>query len=51
MDFSLSPEQEDLLALARDFARKEIAPYVDEYDRDERFPIEIIRKKKHGSRS
>lgn len=44
MDFSLSTDQEDLLALARDFARKEIAPYVNDYDRDERFPIEIIKQ-------
>jgi alkylation response protein AidB-like acyl-CoA dehydrogenase len=43
MDFSLTNEQEDLLALARDFARREIAPYVADYDREERFPIEIIR--------
>ena len=44
MDFSLSHEQEDLLALAREFARKEIAPYVNDYDREERFPIEIIKQ-------
>jgi glutaryl-CoA dehydrogenase (non-decarboxylating) len=44
MDFALSPEQQDLIALARDFARKEIAPEVAAYDREERFPIEIIRK-------
>jgi alkylation response protein AidB-like acyl-CoA dehydrogenase len=44
MDFALSPEQQDLIALARDFARKEIAPHVADYDREERFPIEIIRK-------
>src|ERR1700748_72930 len=44
MDFSLSHEQEDLLALARDFAGKEIAPYVNDYDREERFPVEIIKQ-------
>jgi alkylation response protein AidB-like acyl-CoA dehydrogenase len=44
MDFSLTPEQQDLISLARDFARREIAPYVSDYDRDERFPIEIVRK-------
>lgn len=42
MDFSLTPEQQDLIALARDFANREIAPHVAAYDRDERFPIEII---------
>lgn len=44
MDFSLSAEQESLLELARDFARREIAPAVAEYDREERYPVEIIRK-------
>ena len=29
--------------LARDFARKEIAPHVADYDREERFPAEIVR--------
>jgi alkylation response protein AidB-like acyl-CoA dehydrogenase len=44
MDFSLSAEQESLLELARDFARREVAPHVAEYDREERFPIEIVRQ-------
>jgi alkylation response protein AidB-like acyl-CoA dehydrogenase len=43
MDFSLSPEQESLLELARNFARREVAPHVADYDREERFPIEIVR--------
>jgi hypothetical protein len=43
VDFALTSEQEDLVALARDFARREIAPHVADYDREERFPIEIIR--------
>jgi glutaryl-CoA dehydrogenase (non-decarboxylating) len=43
VDFALTTEQQDLVALARDFARREIAPHVAEYDREERFPIEIIR--------
>ncbi len=43
MDFSLTNDQERLLELARDFARREIAPHVADYDREERFPIEIIR--------
>jgi hypothetical protein len=44
VDFSLSAEQESLLELARDFARREIAPAVAEYDRAERYPVEIIHK-------
>jgi glutaryl-CoA dehydrogenase (non-decarboxylating) len=43
MDFSLTSEQESLLELARDFAAREIAPAVAQYDREERYPIEIIR--------
>ncbi len=44
MDISLSSEQESLLALARDFSRREVAPHVAGYDREERFPVEIIAK-------
>jgi alkylation response protein AidB-like acyl-CoA dehydrogenase len=44
VDFSLTSEQEDLLRLARDFAAREIAPHVAAYDREERFPVEIIRR-------
>jgi alkylation response protein AidB-like acyl-CoA dehydrogenase len=44
MDFSLTPEQENLIALAREFARREVAPHVAEYDRDERYPVELIKK-------
>lgn len=44
MDFDLTPEQKDLVQLARDFGQREIAPHVAEYDREERFPVEIIEK-------
>jgi alkylation response protein AidB-like acyl-CoA dehydrogenase len=42
---NLSPtaEQQDLVRLARDFALNEIAPHVADYDREERFPAEIVR--------
>ncbi len=33
MDFSLSPEHEMVVRMVRDFAEKEVAPYVKEYDR------------------
>jgi len=39
-----SVEQATLLDAVRDFAQKEIQPYVADYDREERFPIEIVRK-------
>src|SRR4051794_26097386 len=44
MDFGWSDEQEELRSLAREFGEREIAPHVREYDRDERFPAEIVRK-------
>jgi alkylation response protein AidB-like acyl-CoA dehydrogenase len=44
MDFGWSEEQQDLRRVARDFAEREIKPHVAEYDRDERFPAEIVRK-------
>jgi alkylation response protein AidB-like acyl-CoA dehydrogenase len=43
MDLGWTDEQQDLRRLARDFAEREIAPHVAEYDRDERFPAEIVR--------
>jgi len=44
MDFDWSDEQQELRRLAADFAAREIAPHVAEYDRDERFPAEIVRE-------
>jgi alkylation response protein AidB-like acyl-CoA dehydrogenase len=43
MDFDWTDEQQELRRLAREFAESEIAPHVAEYDRDERFPVEIVR--------
>ncbi len=39
-----TPEREALRQAAREFAEKEIAPNVADYDREERFPAEIVRK-------
>ncbi len=44
MDLSLSEEQRMIQELARDFARKELAPGAAERDRSGEFPHEIIRK-------
>jgi alkylation response protein AidB-like acyl-CoA dehydrogenase len=44
VDFDLTPEQRDLVQLARDFGQREIAPHVADYDREERFPVEIVEK-------
>ena len=44
MDFELTAEQQMLKDLCRDFARKEIAPYADEWFDAEYFPMEIFHK-------
>ena len=44
VDFTLSTEQTELQARARDFAEQEIAPVALEYDKEPAFPAEIIQK-------
>ncbi|HET7857055.1 MAG TPA: acyl-CoA dehydrogenase family protein [Gaiellaceae bacterium] len=44
MDLDLTPEQREIQALARDFARAEIEPHASEWDREHRFPKEIFGK-------
>src|SRR5690349_13663708 len=44
MDYDLSPEQEEIRKLARDFADREIAPGARERDRKELFPADILAK-------
>jgi len=45
MDFKLSPEQEDIKRAAREFAEKEFTPeLIEECDREERYPIEVVKK-------
>src|SRR5262245_11837797 len=43
MDFALTPEQEHVRALARDFAEREVAPVIARYDEAQEFPHEIMR--------
>jgi alkylation response protein AidB-like acyl-CoA dehydrogenase len=42
MDFDLSPEHTLLRETIRDFMQNEVAPTVDEHERDRRFPVEIV---------
>ena len=44
MDFYLTETQKQVKQLARDFAEKEIAPYVRKYDEKGEFPFEIMKK-------
>jgi alkylation response protein AidB-like acyl-CoA dehydrogenase len=42
LDFSLSEEQEAIRRAAREFARREIDPLVEELDEAQRFPLELF---------
>jgi alkylation response protein AidB-like acyl-CoA dehydrogenase len=42
MDFSLTGEQREIQALARDFAHAEIEPHAAEWDREQRFPDALV---------
>ena len=44
MKFDLTSEQELIRKTARDFAEKEIMPYAAEWDRESRYPKEIVAK-------
>jgi len=43
-DFDLSAEQRQVRAVVRDFAEREIQPYVEQYEREARYPTELIAK-------
>jgi short-chain 2-methylacyl-CoA dehydrogenase len=44
MSFELSPEHEDFRRIVRDFAEKEVAPHVAEWERSHHFPVDLVRK-------
>src|SRR3954449_10048095 len=44
MDFSLSDDQREIQGLARTFAEAEIEPHAAEWDREHRFPDEVVGK-------
>jgi alkylation response protein AidB-like acyl-CoA dehydrogenase len=44
MDLDLSPEHDLLRKTIRDFMVKEVAPVVDEHERERRFPVDIVRR-------
>ncbi len=43
-DFELTESQKMVRAMAKDFARKEITPNVQQWEKDERYPQDIVRK-------
>lgn len=44
MDFDLNDEQQAFVAMAADFARRELAPQAGRWDAEQEFPLEVIRK-------
>jgi alkylation response protein AidB-like acyl-CoA dehydrogenase len=44
VEFSLTPEQRAIQETARDFARGEVDPVVEEHDRSQEFPRELMKK-------
>ena len=44
MDFELTAEQKEVRALARDFARSEVAPVIREFDERHEFPHDVLAK-------
>jgi len=43
-DFDLTSEQRQVRRAVREFAEREILPFVEEHEREERYPAELIRK-------
>jgi len=43
-DFDLDPQQRLVRQTVREFAEREIAPHVERYEREERYPLELIQK-------
>jgi hypothetical protein len=44
VNFALTPEQQEVRALARDFAEREVAPVIRHFDEVQEFPHEIMAK-------
>ena len=44
MDLDLSSEHQLLRSTIRDFMEKEVAPVIEEHERDHRFPVDVVRR-------
>src|SRR6478609_1148456 len=40
--FELSKDHEDFRAVVREFATEQVAPHVEQWDREHRFPVELV---------
>src|SRR5262245_10379763 len=43
-DFDLTPEQREVRRNVRGFAEREILPHVERYEREQRYPTELVQK-------
>ena len=43
-DFDLTPEQREVRRSVREFAEREILPHVERFEREARYPLELIAK-------
>ena len=44
VDFLLTDEQRQIVAMVREFAREKVAPYAAQWDAEERFPVELVKE-------
>ena len=44
MSFQLTEEQKMVRLMARDFAKKELEPFAAQRDREEIFPMDVVKK-------
>jgi alkylation response protein AidB-like acyl-CoA dehydrogenase len=44
MDFTFTPEQEQLRGMVREFATAELGPHIAEWDENQTFPLEAVKK-------
>lgn len=43
-DFDLSDEQRHVRQMVREFAEREILPFVEQYEREEKYPLDLVQK-------
>ena len=48
LSYAFTEEQEDIRAMVREFAEAEIAPLVEDAEKAEKFPVEIMPKLEIG---
>ncbi|NVK65196.1 MAG: acyl-CoA dehydrogenase family protein, partial [Flavobacteriales bacterium] len=44
MNFELNENQKMIAQMVRDFAEKEIKPHLNQWDADEHFPVDVMKK-------